>query len=302
MKQYLRRASLFLLPLLVVMALTELALRRIPNDYRYTHDLLTQRGESIELLILGNSHGYNGIDPRGFRSRAYNAANISQDHRRDLAIAKQCIGHLPKLRSIIIPVSYASIGASIEHGREPWRVKNYVIHMDMPEQASRLDHRFELLNNRKPVLLAMLRDYLIHGLDNRDCGDFGGAFNRPKPGLDFLADAKKTADRHTCSDQERILRNLSHLEALIALAAAHDARVHLFFPPMHPAYLKAADDRQLQLARAIGRDLAHRHGQVSYHDLSDDPRFLEVDFSNSDHLSAAGNRKLTSILADTLGL
>ncbi len=222
------------------------------------------------------------------------------DHRRDLAIAEQCIGHLPQLRSIIIPVSYASIGASIEHGREPWRVKNYVIHMDMPEQASRLDHRFELLNNRKPVLLAMLRDHLLHGLDNRSCGDLGGAFNRPKPGLDLLADAKKTADRHTCSDHERILRNLNHLEAIIALAALHDARVHLFFP-MPPAYLKEVDVASCGWPGPLAA-IPHRHGHVSYHDLSDDPRFLEGDFSNSDHVSAAGNRKLTAILADTLGL
>lgn len=302
MTRYLRRTFLFLLPLIALMGAFELALRRIPNDYSFTSERLREHGDSIDVLILGNSHGFNGINPEGLGSQGYNAASIGQDHQRDRAIMRHFAHHLPSLQHVIIPVSYFSIGSRIEQGREPWRVKNYVIHMGMRDEATLLEHRFELLNHPKPKLIRMLLDHWLNGEDNRSCGDYGGGINRPKPGLDMHADARATVERHSCDDPARYWWNMEHLKAIIAIASEHGAQVHLVFPPMHPAYLEIADTSQLQFARAIGRQLAQRHETVSYHDLSADSRFTDADFSNSDHLGATGRRKFTMILADTLGL
>jgi hypothetical protein len=300
MVRYLLRTMAFILPILGIIVMVECGLRAIPNNYSYTHERLLNHGDSIRILVLGNSHAFNGVDPLGFGVPAYNAANMSQDHRRDLAILEHYLAELPALRTIVLPLSYYSIGAVIEEGPEPWRVKNYAIYMDMPEQASSLEHRFEVLNARKSVSLRMLMDHLLYGSDNIRCRVNGGAPGRPKPGLDFVAHGKETAARHTFGPSGHYRINHAYLDRIIQLAAARGIQVHFFFPPCHKAYLDVMDPVQLALARKTGHELARTFQNVSYHDLSEDQRFIEIDFGNSDHLQASGTAKLTRILAEDL--
>jgi len=57
---------------------------------------------------------------------------------------------------------------------------------------------------------------------------------------------------------------------------------------------------QLALSQRIPRGLASPSDRIMYVDLLADPRFDTDDFSDADHLNAAGNRKLTSIIASKL--
>jgi len=300
MRKYLKRLVLFVLPLVALLAALEYGLRSIPNNYAYARDYILEHGDSIEVLILGNSHAFNGIDPFGFAAPAFNASAVAQDHKRDLALFERYIDELPALKHVIVPVSYFTIGAMIEDGPEPWRIRNYVIYHDLPEQASMPEHWLELSRNRKLESILMIPRYLLHDSTRIQGRSRGGSPGKHKAGLDFSSAGIETAKRHTIASTERYRENRGYLERLVQLAGERGIHVHLFNPPGHQAYREAMNAEQLAIAKACGRELATAHKHVTYHDLLDDERFQEADFSDSDHLQSSGTLKLTRILSADL--
>lgn len=300
MKRFLIRSAMFLVPLAMLIVGLEFAVRAIPNNYKQHHQHLTLRGDSIQVLILGNSHAFNGVDPLIFPVPTYNAANISQDHRRDLAILRRYTRNLPALRHVVVAASYASICSALEKGAEPWRVKNYVIYMDMPEEASKMDDHAELLNGKPGDVLNDLIRWVLRGEDHMDCNPMGGAL-RPAGGPLQHDYTLRAAQRHTCAEESRMQRNAADLTELVRLAGERGVHVHLFFPPAAAAYRKLLAPAQLAAIRRLGHELAARNSHVSWHDLFDDPRFTDSDFVNADHLQQVGCRKLTAILCADVG-
>ena len=52
----------------------EILLENIPNDYSFKKEYLDENSDSIEILVLGSSHSYYGINPIYFHLRAFNAS------------------------------------------------------------------------------------------------------------------------------------------------------------------------------------------------------------------------------------
>lgn len=302
MRWFIVRFLLFAAPLLLLLAGMEWALRRIPNNYAYTDAQLKDHGARIQIIVLGNSHAYNGVDPDALGAPAYNAANISQDHRLDRALLERYMDGLPHLKFIVLPVSYASIGSRIEESQEAWRTKNYVLYMGLPELARSLEDRFELLNGEKKYVVRRLWKHWARGQDDLGCGTNGGSPGQVRPDLDMEASGATSAKRHTKGASGPYDANRMELERIVRLARQRHVRVLLFAPPAYITYRTALDPQQLALARSIPEGLATAHGNVLYVDLMADPRFELSDFANSDHLNAAGRAKLTLILAERLGL
>ncbi|MBK8497445.1 MAG: hypothetical protein IPL52_01185 [Flavobacteriales bacterium] len=300
MRWFIIRFLLFAAPLLLLLAGMECALRRIPNNYAYTDAQLMQHGAAIQVLVLGNSHAYNGVDPESLGVRAYNAANISQDHRLDRALLERYIDGLPDLKYIVLPVSYASIGSRIEDSQEAWRTKNYVLYMGLPKFARSTEDRFELLNGEKKYVVRRLWKHWARGHDDLSCGPHGGAPGQVRPNLDMEASGATSAKRHTKGTAGAYEENNMELERIIRLAQQRNVRVLLFAPPAYSTYRTKLDPQQLALSRSIPEMLINATGNATYLDLMADPRFVLSDFANSDHLNATGRAKLTRILSSQL--
>ncbi|HRB69044.1 MAG TPA: hypothetical protein PLC92_02955, partial [Chitinophagales bacterium] len=67
----------------------ELLLRDIPNDYSFKKNYLNTNSNNIEVLFLGSSHIYYGINPEYISQKSFNAAHISQSLNFDLAILEK---------------------------------------------------------------------------------------------------------------------------------------------------------------------------------------------------------------------
>lgn len=291
------RIVLFAMPVLLASAFFESALRRIPNNYAYLDDRLLNHGDSIEVLVLGNSHAFNGVNPDGLGLHGFNAANISQDHRFDHLLLERYISHLPRLKAVVIPVSYASVGAQIEYGNEPWRMKNYALYMGMSGETEELADRFEVMTRNKGELVQSLWKYWRTGESNLRCGPHGGKAGKSERDLDFETEARKAATRHSKGPLGPYSSNRAHLEAIIRIAEERGIKVLLFSPPGHSTYRQLLHPLQLGLSRLIPRELESNHSCVQFIDLLSDPEFQTEDFSNPDHLNESGNGKLTRILA-----
>ena len=64
----------------------ELLLRNIPNDYSFKKNYLNTKSNSIEVLFLGSSHIYYGINPEYISRNSFNGSHISQSLNFDLEI------------------------------------------------------------------------------------------------------------------------------------------------------------------------------------------------------------------------
>jgi hypothetical protein len=88
-----------------------------PNEYRAKNDALANGGERIRTLVLGSSHTYYGVNPDLMPPGAYNAAFVSQSLRYDSAILATRLDALPKLNTVVIPISYFSLFFQLESGQ-----------------------------------------------------------------------------------------------------------------------------------------------------------------------------------------
>ncbi len=125
MKRFIiRTVLLIIVPLLLGIVLCEYYLRKIPNDYSYKNEWLSNNAGSIRVLNMGSSHAFYGIEPSQFSCKAFNAAHVSQSIKYDHFIFSKFVNEMDSLEVLVLPVSYGSfLGFGPENGIEDWRVK-----------------------------------------------------------------------------------------------------------------------------------------------------------------------------------
>lgn len=297
MKRFCRRTLLFAIPLLGLLALFEARLRAIPNDYSYKRTFWTGRPDDIEVLVLGSSHSYYGVDPAYFTAKGFNASHISQSIDLDHALFAEYADGLHDLKAVLVPISYNTLFSRMANGRERWRLKNYVIYYDLLLSWAPADH-FELMNGTVQAALDRLTAYLRRGRTDRQCTELGVSGTDPKSDGDLKTTGEAAAERHTRADRSLLPENTHHLKAIIALARSRNARIILFTPPAHLAYRERMAPEQWHEAQATVKGLLDG-GDIAYHDLLASTAFADEDFRDGDHLNAAGRRKL-SLMLDSL--
>ncbi len=295
MKTYWQNLIIFLFPVFLLLFAMEIMLRRIPNDYSFKNERLIRDGEAFRVLVLGSSHAYKGVDPDSLGPGGFNAANISQDLGYDRAMLEHYLPCLPKLKYVLLSVSYGSLGGQLASGKESWRVKNYAIHMGISKDARKLADHVELLNGTMQDHIQNLNDYLIHHRDNRVCKYNGAGSNRLPVNKSLDLSGKEAAERHYHSIASMEIGK-SEIRTIAALAKEKGFRLLLFTTPAWSSYTSRLDSAQLRTTITYCEKLAASDPTVEYLDLLDDPRFLDPDFADADHLSASGQAKLSFIL------
>ena len=77
MKKFvLRILLLFFLPIVFIALIAEYSIRQIPNDYSYKNQWMETNSKSINILCLGPSSVYYGINPQYFDKKAFNGSHV----------------------------------------------------------------------------------------------------------------------------------------------------------------------------------------------------------------------------------
>ena len=84
MKKFVRSFVAFLVLLLIIIPIIELGIEILPSNIKYKKDWMLKNSKRVEILILGHSHAFQGINPLEFDNYAFNLA----DHGQGLAIDK----------------------------------------------------------------------------------------------------------------------------------------------------------------------------------------------------------------------
>ncbi len=112
-------------PLVLCLLLFEIGLSRVDNSYTFKKRLLHDQAHSIQVLVLGSSHAYYGINPDYFSLKGFNLANVSQPLRYDYALLERYAPKCPDLKVVIMAISDFSLGFRLADSGEYWRDSFY---------------------------------------------------------------------------------------------------------------------------------------------------------------------------------
>ncbi len=306
MKKYLLEIVFyFLLPAALIAVVSEYSLRKIPNDYAYKNQWLTQNSRDVEVLALGSSCVLYGIAPQLLQKKGFNAAYFSQSLKYDHFIFNKFIDQMPYLEYVIIGMDYWSPFGAIEESPEWWRAKYYNIHYGSRFHRWEAKYNYELyFRNIETFKRAGMGFLTLLGLKNetyRLVNDLGYATdytmnNRPVE----WDNGESTVSHHNeliySSSKGNIDQNRQFVEEIISTSADRNVKVMLVNFPMYKSYRNNRVQELVSQERDFYNYFVEKYENVFFHDFSADARFSENDFYDANHLNEKGAEKFTRIL------
>ncbi len=273
----------------------ECLLRKIPNDYSYKSNYLDKNSNEIEVLFLGSSHTYFGINPIYIKPKSFNAAYISQSLNYDLAIIKKYQNKWNKLKYIIVPIDYFSLYESLEIGIEKWRAKNYTIYYGINETGDYFSN-FEILNTKFGDNLIRIKTYKFKNKSDLACNTlgWGTAYNSIK-NKNLIETGKIAAKWHTIEIKNNLCfpKNIETINSIIKFAEKSDTKIIFITCPAYKTYVENLEQNQLSNTINSITQLTLKNSNSIYYNFLTDKSFLYRDFYDADHLNEIGAKKLT---------
>jgi serine/threonine protein kinase len=299
---------LLALPIGIFLAWFEIARgNRETNLFVVKRNLLAAAAARVEIVCLGPSHAHEGIAPLLVHSNAFNLSAVSQSLYYDCALVEKYAPTLPRLRLVVLPISYLSMDYELDRSTEEWRAYYYrhfhgIAHRDWRQESVLRNWSSWFLYGRDFGISSVrgtLPPVIRSGYD-----DAGGVVDtrppdqrtaHPKP--DHVRTSAPTAiDRHhACMYPEFLPVNEARLrELLVFLRSRGIGAVFVTLPTSDGYRALEREETRSRTAAALAR-LKHDFG-VEWRDFSADPRFVEDDFWDADHLNFTGAAKFSRIL------
>ncbi len=300
MKRFILSVSLFLSPLILLAVIMEVAIRRIPNDYSYKNEYLNKHSNAIEVIVLGSSHVFYGIDPKYFKENTFNASFVSQALSYDYAILEKYQNNWRNLKCIVVPVDYFSLYLTLEDGPEEWRVKNYNIYFGIYNRI-RVEDNFEILGGTLYSKLSRIYHSIKHE-SVVTCDSLGwGTVYHSADSKDLNGTGKVAALRHGRSkDYEKFfMKNVQTLNKIISFAKEKKVKLIFVTCPAYKSYTKNLEPDQLNTTIDFMNQLVTGNRNIYYYNLLNNQSFIGEDFYDADHLNEKGAKKL-SLMVDSL--
>ena len=273
----------------------EFSLRTIPNDYSYKCNYLNKNSNAIEVLYLGNSHVYFGINPEHSNYKSFNAAHISQSLNYDLALLEKYDTNWKNLKCIVIPIDYFSMYSSLESGIEKWRIKNYKIYYDS-YQDHNFWNQFELTNGKFGDNISRLKKNILKNQSDLTCNSLGyGTTYHSKFNKNLIETGKESSQRHTLNlnNNQWFSKNKKTINAIIKFSKQHNVKILFITCPAYDSYIQNLKQKQLNTTITTIRQISLQNKNIYYYNLLTNTSFKKVDFYDADHLNEIGAKKLT---------
>lgn len=296
MRKLIKTTILFLLPLVIGLTYIEHLLRKVPNDYSYKNSYLKEHSSEIEVLYLGSSHIFFGVNPEFSKYKGFNLAMTSQDLSLDWKLFNN-FKDWKNLKTIVIPIDYISLYSKLEYGIEDWRMKNYTIYNDI--SSNKFEDHLEIFNGKFSDNIKRLKDYYQYGKTDIDCNQYGfGTLYKSSISNDLKSSAKIAAKRHTITiDSEKGKRayndNTKAIENFIYYAKKNKINILFVSVPVTQYYSKLTKNEQLYSTFSFLKIELEKNKNCHYLNLMNDSEFNDGYFFDADHLNDLGAKKFT---------
>lgn len=298
MSHFIRRLLLFLLPVILLGVGAESFLRSFPNSYRVKASAMNLMADSVESIILGNSHAYYAVRPALLSDAAVNLANVSQTLAIDREILETYAPRCSRLKTVYLVCDHSNLfDPPLDHGDESFRLTYYHLYMNLCRPAWTKPFDWELWHTASAV--EKLKNRIgAREQATADCDSlgWGTAFAEARRDTANLSQsmAQRRAEKHTCRDGSLAEANCREVRHIAAYCRDHHLRLILFATPVTAAYLQHIPASQRAYVNELLHSVQLDFGAVIVDD-STNPRFSDDDFFDADHLSDAGAAKFTQL-------
>jgi hypothetical protein len=293
MKKFIKNLIIFAFPIVVLAIFIEVYLRNIPNDYSYKSKYLDANSKNIQVLFLGSSHSFFGINPEYIQLNGFNASHTSQSLDYDLEILKKYADRWDNLKYIIIPIDYFSLYSRLESGIESWRVKNYCVYYGLYSSYKVYDYT-EILSNKLQDNEKRINDFYNNNKSDITCTKLGfGTSYNSKKNNNIIETGRAAALRHKSKNDKYFTENKKVLVRMIEFCKKRNIKIIFYTSPAYKSYSLNLDSTQLNRTINTTLTLATLYPNVIYYNLLNDKSFVITDFYDGDHLNEIGAKKLT---------
>lgn len=316
MKKFVFRALSFLLMPFLVIIITDIYLRTQNTLYKEKFSSALQNKDSVEIIILGNSHANYGVDPKKFDLNTFNLANVNQSIYFDKRLTLKLLENSEKLEYVFISLDFHSLYFSDQGIRNVWsyygngikyKNQNYLLEnlspslFGYPPKVTLSIFRKRFLNYIKygDGALDIYVEKGVNPLDSIYNGYIGYEGTEGKAFLPKNLKSRAKTFNKKYKNQKIKEEVISDLKSFIRVLKKNNITPILFTSPTfqeYNGYLKkeyiAINNRDIEEIR-LGENLI-------YWNFMDSPLFSKEDFYDGDHLNKRGAAKFSQILNDSL--
>jgi len=277
----------------------EYNLGEISNSYNYKRKCLERGLDTVQVLVLGSSQATYGINPDYFSLKGFNLSHLSQSLYYDSHLALRYIDKMPKLKYVIINVSYFSFNYQLMDGTEGWRDYYYSQFWGIDFNEIPL---FDLKRYSKIFLYNP-----IASLSYFKRGFRVDLIEGYKPNGYLIADTVKNSLNisdslghqrvmlHESYKEFRVKENKNELDLLISELKKRNIEPVIVTPPVFSTYYKYVDKARLKKNIDAINTICTKY-KCNYFNYFCDSRFIQRDFIDNDHMNFMGAEKFSKIL------
>ncbi|MEA9411857.1 hypothetical protein [Flavobacterium sp. PL02] len=303
MKKLIKNLMFFLLPILLVLSLIECFYRLVPNNYTLKNTNIQKIYDTTEVLILGNSHTFYGLNPSFFDKQTFNLSNISQTLYFDQLLFEKHINKFKKLKYVILNIEYTSLSQLKDTEEDSWRKYYYKSYMDLNVPIiSKFDYGNYFLSSTRPFNknIKLVNSYFIEGtVIDCDVNGFGINYTKEKRFLNIDKIAPNTIRKHE-DNLFDFSENISRIESIIRQCKEKEIEVILVTMPVSKAYSVRVNKFKLDKIVKTAKLFENKNSNVRYLNLFNDFKFTNNDFYDPDHLHTEGAEKCSLIVSTFL--
>jgi hypothetical protein len=296
MKHFIYKIFLFCILIVIVIAGAEIYLKNIPSLYEQKRDQFLTKTDSIEVLILGNSHGMYGINPNQLSLFAYNLATEGQGTYYDNALLNKYLSIMPNLKYVILCIDIHNLCLERSGEVEFFYKKYYDISFKNRTYYKEFFLESFFVYNPEHAVSLIMKD-LKHE-PKKNIGEKGWMGSPINQSSDLNSEAKNRLKADVFNDElANYYKNdmIGYLENAIETLQSNNIRPILITCPIYFKMRSLLDKRILERIGQAANYLSQKY-DIIYLDYTDDERFEIEDFFDSDHLNTTGAEKLTQRL------
>lgn len=310
MFKFLLRIIIICFPALLLVVWLEHGLGKLKTHYQLKQNFFEGQKNEIEILSLGSSNAYYGINPQYFSCPGFNFAYNGQSPYYDLKLIEKYSNELPKLKLVIIPAIFFTVGLNLSDPKNGnyWRLFFYKHYYQFKNENTLLTYSEILIKEFDPrnfSLIAVHRDNIYTHIKNHFSGlidaipEKSGWYDSSTAPLPDLSKniGPDGAKAHSITyDEDTAIVNLANWQKLINFLKQRGIDVVIIRVPEHESYLKNLDKNKNEHFTNGIKSLAFANG-IRYLDYSADNRFYLTDYIYYvDHLNPKGAKKFSEII------
>lgn len=292
----------FFIPVVLVYVLLEVMVLEIPMNYKNTSDYFNSEKDEIEILALGPSQTNNAINPEYFDKKAISLASTSQHHNLDFKILTQMKDRLPKLKYVILEVSYSHLEYP-HNSKDFWKNSVYLKYYDINAFERNTYFKDKLIFLARPdVYSNLLINHYIKRKEGPRLNKYGFDTNRFKgvfSKLDYN-DAeiiKKDFSINIKPNKLLFKKNTEFLYEMLDYTKDNSLNVIVCTMPLYKTYLKARNPDILGRRDSVLKVITKKYDHVKLFQKENDTLlFKTTDFLNHNHLNPNGAEKFSKAL------